>query len=48
MEFVAKGTEQLVQARELQKEARKYMIYSAICVIVLLLVIGGSVAISVV
>ena len=47
MEFVAKGTEQLVQARELQKEARKYMIYSAICAIIGLVVIGGIIAFTV-
>mmetsp|Transcript_21995 Transcript_21995/g.61047 ORF Transcript_21995/g.61047 Transcript_21995/m.61047 type:complete len:306 (-) Transcript_21995:162-1079(-) len=43
-EYVAKGTEQLVQARELQKSSRKYMCYSLICLAVILLIVGLSIA----
>lgn len=47
MEYVAKGTEQLVEARELQKDSQKWMCYSIICIVVVLVIIAAIIAFQV-
>lgn len=43
VEYVAKGTEQLVQARELQRSSRKWLCASLICLIIAVVIVVISI-----